>query len=1050
MRRLYARPAGRGAALAALLWLASGQAMAQNPPDGHFDWPLGDNYQTPPNDLCTPVDGARIVGCNLYIQQNYNNMDGPTITRTRQGVEEIIYTCARAHAGTDLQVDLGTSDGASVYAAADGKVLCTFTTGDYPGKVAVIRHTLPGESRPVYTMYGHLEQCTEGAEGCVADEAEVRRGQVIGTVRDQGGNSHLHFEVRTFPSWDYDDKAPSDNDPGDLVLCAGRGYAEEDGRGSPVADNGWPYELDAGYLNPIDFILSRRPPLPDRLTNLNLPVLERPNEGAPAINGSTALRPVAVVRDEDFQCETNTAADSSCATGTCLDLGHTQGTSNNRLTICESRIADDKEDCKDGACDWWYEVEATVPGSPVAVTGYVRIFGKIGYDARVHTGELYQAEGVRPWQEPAQDALVALPLRRQDLSGNRFQNQGSDPVHAGVLTGTASWVDFTPAPTIAIPALSLDGALGHVDIERTAGLSSSTAPFSFSVHLVRRSNDDEDVVLGQWHSTDPERQRWVVTFSPQSPDGIDHEGGELRFRVRTGPGDADIVTLRFVLPDCSYLGEWAKVGGSYDPADGIRLYWNDRQVARITAADLGTRRIAAATVPLRLGAYADTAGTNLTRFDGAFYDFQLWAEAPLPGAPADSVLIIDSSGSMLQNDRAGQRRHAARIFFEVSPPEDHVGVVDFDSIVQEATTSDTLLRLGDDGVIDQLSSLVYAIDSAGNTNIGRGLARSCQLLDNFDGHEVKAGILLTDGVGPWTAADRACYQKANYSLWAIGFGGASLTQLRSIVGSPDRAQVVSSAERALCELQQIRARLTGGDTIQCTQRTVYPGANVLITEVVPAGRSQMSFYTSWPGSDVVMTLTSPSGRVIGRGTVAPDVRHVVGPTFEVYTIETPEAGTWQINLYGADVRASGEPVTFGGSLLAPGDVRNLPPDTSAAVPSLDLLWPPNNKMQTIQILGVTDPEEGPVTIKITGITQDEPVSEPDRRHAPDGTGLATAAAALRAERNGGGNGRIYVIHFLATDDKGASTEGSVRVCVPHDQSGTSCVDDGQSYNSTVP
>lgn len=70
----------------------------------------------------------------------------------------------------------------------------------------------------------------------------------------------------------------------------------------------------------------------------------------------------------------------------------------------------------------------------------------------------------------------------------------------------------------------------------------------------------------------------------------------------------------------------------------------------------------------------------------------------------------------------------------------------------------------------------------------------------------------------------------------------------------------------------------------------------------------MRFATRWPGSDVTMSLTSPSGRTISRSTVASDVTHVAGPTFEVYTVTNPEAGTWTVSLYGNNVSLSGETV----------------------------------------------------------------------------------------------------------------------------------------------
>lgn len=136
--------------------------------------------------------------------------------------------------------------------------------------------------------------------------------------------------------------------------------------------------------------------------------------------------------------------------------------------------------------------------------------------------------------------------------------------------------------------------------------------------------------------------------------------------------------------------------------------------------------------------------------------------------------------------------------------------------------------------------------------------------------------------------------------------------------------------------------------------------------------------------------------------------------------------------------------------------QDLPPDCSGAYPSIDELWPPNHKMVQVTILGVADPEGGPVSITITGITQDEPVNTlGDGNTAFDGSGVGTSIASLRAERAGTknvpGNGRVYEIAFDATDDAGNTCSGSVKVCVPHDmRPGHACIDDGQIYDSTAP
>jgi hypothetical protein len=77
----------------------------------------------------------------------------------------------------------------------------------------------------------------------------------------------------------------------------------------------------------------------------------------------------------------------------------------------------------------------------------------------------------------------------------------------------------------------------------------------------------------------------------------------------------------------------------------------------------------------------------------------------------------------------------------------------------------------------------------------------------------------------------------------------------------------------------------------------------------------------------------------------------------------------------------------------------------------------------------------------------------DGNFTPDGQGVGTATAKVRAERVGSkkvpGNGRVYHIGFIAADGHGSSCSGEVLVGVPHNQ-GNVPIDDGAVYDSTVP
>ncbi|MDP2754823.1 MAG: CARDB domain-containing protein [Nitrospirota bacterium] len=133
-------------------------------------------------------------------------------------------------------------------------------------------------------------------------------------------------------------------------------------------------------------------------------------------------------------------------------------------------------------------------------------------------------------------------------------------------------------------------------------------------------------------------------------------------------------------------------------------------------------------------------------------------------------------------------------------------------------------------------------------------------------------------------------------------------------------------------------------------------------------------------------------------------------------------------------------------------VQNQPPDCTQARPSSDILWPPNHKLVSITILGVSDPDGDQIAITITKITQDEPVNGlGDGDTIPDGFVIGTSEAKVRAERSGIGNGRVYVISFIAEDSKGGTCTGKVQVGVPHDQGKSKIpIDDGQVYDSTLP
>ncbi|MDO8413144.1 MAG: PKD domain-containing protein [Gallionellaceae bacterium] len=125
---------------------------------------------------------------------------------------------------------------------------------------------------------------------------------------------------------------------------------------------------------------------------------------------------------------------------------------------------------------------------------------------------------------------------------------------------------------------------------------------------------------------------------------------------------------------------------------------------------------------------------------------------------------------------------------------------------------------------------------------------------------------------------------------------------------------------------------------------------------------------------------------------------------------------------------------------------NDPPLVSAAQPTISCMWPPNHKLVAIGIIGVSDPEDN-ATITIDSVTQDEVTNGlGDGDTAVDAVINADGTVLLRAERSGRGDGRMYHVHFTASDLEG-SASGVVNVCVQHN-SKSPAIDGGELYDST--
>jgi hypothetical protein len=109
---------------------------------------------------------------------------------------------------------------------------------------------------------------------------------------------------------------------------------------------------------------------------------------------------------------------------------------------------------------------------------------------------------------------------------------------------------------------------------------------------------------------------------------------------------------------------------------------------------------------------------------------------------------------------------------------------------------------------------------------------------------------------------------------------------------------------------------------------------------------------------------------------------------------------------------------------------NQAPVCDQAIIDPEKVFPANFRLAPMQVKGVVDPDGDDVAIEIMSIEQDEPLDQGKRAVAcPDGDGVGSATAYVRAERWGKADGRVYHVQFIARDGRGKDCEGSVTACV---------------------
>lgn len=239
------------------------------------------------------------------------------------------------------------------------------------------------------------------------------------------------------------------------------------------------------------------------------------------------------------------------------------------------------------------------------------------------------------------------------------------------------------------------------------------------------------------------------------------------------------------------------------------------------------------------------------------------------------------------------------------------------------------------------------------------------------------------------------------------------------------------------------AALLAGDTYLNVHTAAYPdgeirGQLIPVNEapvvVCPAPEtlecgtpSTLVTLLSDPEGDALTVVWTINGATVATNTVPP--RPPGYPAMDSLT-ETLPLGTNTVMVSVTD--SAGNNVPCSSQIVV---VDTTPPVIVAADANPSVLWPPNHRLVSVAVHATVMDTCSDTTWKIISVSSNEAADAKGSGHtSPDWKITGDHTVKLRAERAGGGDGRIYTITLQAEDAAGnLSDTKTVTVSVPHSQ-----------------